>query len=439
MSLASHLSNFTTLTPPELSRPNSPAERERRKTSQQRAEDVIYTLNHAVTCLSLTDFLIAPFFQSVFGWNICGHDHGKNKTSGKSGGGDSSGADSGHIHGPGCGHQPVNFSKFDTPNTVAEKPLKGEAVNTSKWKQITPEQHAAQQKLNATTPEQDKAKLDALFKVKRFDLPNADSKPANPEHAADFVGPPKPPEVIPAPKAPTAHPTSYSAPAVPYKPQSTWARGSAWLKEKYQKLYPNFKEWFIGEAVGDLGAVPVTLAVQHFTPGVMTGIQHVLEPVVGGLLKSRANKAAEKWADANGIAREAKECIDHAQELYTYEMRHLPQMAVWTVSSCLINYGVMKYRNPAMALGDFTKAKAAGAGITAAIVFGTRSLVPDKAHQWDEMMGRKVVVPLTKKVGKLFGIEEHEVEAHQKRQAEDAPKDWKARVKESNVSALRGA
>ncbi len=414
MRLATHLSHFTTLTPPELSDRDSPAAREHRKSMQQRAEDFIYTLNHAVTCLSLTDFLIAPFFASVFGWNICGHghDHSKDGGHGSSGGSAYSGASSAHVHGPGCGHD-VNLSNFTRSSQSGESTLRASIPQNIAMHPISPEALRAQG--NATTAAQDRARLEALLQGKGIHIP--------PSHEAtpEIMGPPKPPH-LQQPQPAVATPTPPEPKTFWEKTKAQWSKAQASTMEYLKKHYPNFKEWFIGEAVGDLGAVPVTLAVQHFTPGIMTGIQHGLEPIVGRLMRARAEKAAARWADSNGIARDARDVVDHAESLYQYEIRHLPQMAMWTLSSCAINYGVMKYRNPAMELATFTKGKVAGAAITAGLVFGTRTLAPEAAHRWDETMGRRVVVPVTKKVGRIFGIEEKEVDAqHEKHHGTAAP------------------
>jgi hypothetical protein len=54
---------------------------EQRKTEQQRAEDIAYTINHSLYC-TLTDFLNPPINAATDGWLRwlmpgCGHDHSK--------------------------------------------------------------------------------------------------------------------------------------------------------------------------------------------------------------------------------------------------------------------------------------------------------------------------------------------------------------------------
>lgn len=379
----------------------TPAEYEAQKTRQQHAEDFIYTMNHAVTCLSLTDFLIAPFFASMFGWNICGHDHGDKGDAHASPSGSGGG---GHVHTDSCGHMPL---KLSAPAASAS-PAASEAG--AKPMPLRPIAGNAAQGI---------ATLRALgHTVRPEDLP------PSPE---TFIGPPKPPQVEP-PKPSIAYYSIVGPEAV--------AEKKTFLASIKERLHGT-KEWFIGEFLGDVGAVPATLLLQRYAPSVMTGIQHITEPVVGGLLRSRTRAAAEKWADHHGLARDAQEVVDRAEQLYTYEMRHMPQMVVWTVASSVINYGVMRYRNPELEFASFAKGKVAGAAITAGLVFGTRTLAPGAAHQWDETMGRKFVVPVTKKIGKVFGVEERDVDRFHARETEsDAPKRWAERVQGSETAAV---
>ncbi len=391
ISLAQHLAGFTTLTPPELAPKDSPAERERRKGAQQKAEDFIYTLNHAVTCLSLTDFLIAPFFSTVFGWNICGHGHDH-------------GADGHATHGSGGGYYTYHTVPTTPPPT--SPPATPDSSSGNKVSGMF------------TNPGSKKG-----FKNVGCD-PGCDHTghpPPTTTYATYHYSPPSPPPKL----------------TVGQRIAAWWKELTSSPKEYLKKHYPGFKEWAIGEAAGDIGAVPLTLAVQHFTPGVMTGIQRGLEPIVGRLMHKRAERAAERWADKHGIARDAEEVVTRAQELYQYEIRHLPQMVMWTLSSIAINYGVMKYRNPELSVANFAKGKAAGSAITAGLVFGARTFAPDKAHAWDSKVGGKVVVPITKKVGRLFGIEERDVDDFHKRSMdEDHPKEWSKRVADTRAQAL---
>lgn len=275
---------------------------EHEKNDQQRAEDVIYTLNHALTCLSITDTLVAPAIGAMsekwFGKRVevCGHDHGP---------GD-------HHHGR--------------------------------------DMHA-DQRSNELRP--------------------------------------------------------------------LWKRAG---------------DWIIGEAVGDLGAVGFTVGVQRMFPGFMSGVRHTLEPVLGGMFRRGAERAAASWGEKNGLEKGDPAIATRAQELYQYEMNHLPQMAVWTGSSVGINYATMWGMNQWRThrtgiesdfnLWKFTKGKSLGAAVTAGLVMGARALAPNAAHGWDQSAGKHVVVPLTKILGKPFGVRTEDVDKfNQKRSGEDVPAD----------------
>ncbi len=81
---------------PDTSDHLTPAEREKRKTADQRAEDIAYTINHSLYC-TLTDFLNPPINAATDGWLRwlipgCGHDHSKD------------GTNCHHEHGTSCTH-----------------------------------------------------------------------------------------------------------------------------------------------------------------------------------------------------------------------------------------------------------------------------------------------------------------------------------------------
>jgi hypothetical protein len=362
MSLARFFSSHTTLTPPEWSRPNSAADTERKKTLQERAEDIIYILNHTFTCLTLTDLLIVPILRG-FGLNI-GHSHGLR------------------------------------PNERMERV----------WVE------------NSSSPDEG-----SIPNFKCDDC--APDKPHDSSHKKKglFTGLPKDPE----PPKPNGQ---WVDRKITIK-MPLWQRVKGEVKHAFSHLsWKGAGNWFVGEAVGDVGAALVTIPIQRFFPGVMDGIRHVTEPLVGGVFRHSANRDAKKWGERHQLAPDSEEVVTRAKEIYQYEMRHLPQMLMWTVSSVLLHYGVMRKLEPTITIGEFSRQKAAGAAITAGLIFGVRALAPSAAHKWDSKMGEHVVVPLTKKVGKLFGIDEREVEAHQKRHEENAPMNWQARVREMQPS-----
>lgn len=95
---------------------NQPVEvSEQRKTEQQRAEDIAYTINHSLYC-TLTDFLNPPINAATDGWLRwlipgCGHDHSKD-----GGHQHHHDHDHHHEHGPSCKHH-----HHEAPKTRWEK------------------------------------------------------------------------------------------------------------------------------------------------------------------------------------------------------------------------------------------------------------------------------------------------------------------------------
>lgn len=294
-------------------------QRERDKTTQQKAEDIMYTLNHAITCLSITDTIIAPTVGALSERflnkriDLCGGDH------------------PGHIHKPG--------EKHDHGHSGG---------------------------------------LNHLFGDK---------------------------------KEPTRH--TFKAEAV-----------EAPETEKKRGLLRIAGDWLIGEAVGDITAVVPTILMQRFTPWAMDGMRAVLEPLTGWMFRGGAKRASESWADKQGLARDHEAVVARARELYEYEMHHLPQMAVWTVASVLINFGVMKLLNKELDWGTFLRGKALGAGTTAGLVFGMRAAAPDLAHGWDQTAGKHVVAPITRGVGKLFGIDDKAIDDFQRKRDQMDNPNW---------------
>ena len=164
-----------------------------------------------------------------------------------------------------------------------------------------------------------------------------------------------------------------------------------------------------------------TLVMQRFAPGLMGTMRRGLESVFGGSFQRGSKKAAEKWADKNGLEHDSIECINRAQELYEYEVRHLPQMAVWTAASIGISYGVMRHLSPAMTLPEFARTKIVGAGVTAGLVVGARAFSPNAAHSWDQKVSEHIIVPTTKILGKPFGVKDEDVDRAVERHRDDAP------------------
>lgn len=351
----------------------NPAQVEKQKTPQQKAEDVIYTLNHAVTCLSITDTVgigaAASVVKSITGkkpgW--AEHDHGsggyspwnwvKDRFTGKYRDWKPPAHDHGH------GHDHSHDHDHDHSHDHEHDHAHGEACSGHKHEEKKPAAGAAHD-----------------------------------DHHHHDHGP----EI---------------------NPQSSG-------KDVLKAAWHNAKGWLISEAIGDLGAVPVTMAFQRYTPGFMQSIRNGLEPVIGGTFRKNTERAAISWGMKHGKKASSDEVQEYGHQLYEYEMRHMPQMAVWTVSSVILNFGAMQLLhkiNPKefdhITPKDFMIGKSVGASMTAGLMLTIRGLTPGGAHKWDQTVGKHVILPVTKTVGKAFGVKSSDVDAFEKnREGANAPK-----------------
>ena len=170
----------------------------------------------------------------------------------------------------------------------------------------------------------------------------------------------------------------------------------------------------VGEFVGDFGAVPVTVALQHYAPWFMDGIRYVAEPLFGDMFRHGAKEAANDKLQQSVLARYplSKEAYQqHARELYHYEMEHLPQGLVWTGAAIAMNVGIqvhaLKSESPWQ---HILTGKVTGALVSAGGLFGLRSFATEFMKKWDHWATKHVFLPATKHVGKLFGVKEEDVQ-----------------------------
>lgn len=196
----------------------------------------------------------------------------------------------------------------------------------------------------------------------------------------------------------------------------------------------------VGELAGDFGAVPVTVLLQHYAPWFMDAIRWVSEPIMGDLFRNGAKAAAthqSKQAMLNGTPFSPEEYRARARELYHYEIQHLPQGLVWTVTAVVANVKIQKHvlHNPSDEK-DIYAGKITGALVSSSLLFGTRAFATDKAKKWDEWATTKVFMPMTKSVGKWFGVEEKDVNSLIDRQKQMNDPNWQARAKDSQEKTV---
>mgnify|MGYP000170839661 CR=1 FL=1 len=181
------------------------------------------------------------------------------------------------------------------------------------------------------------------------------------------------------------------------------------LEDKYAD--PSHKEeghglaWLAGELVGDIGAVPVTLAMQRYFPGFMQGIQTATQPLLGPIFRHGADKRARKWALEQGIALDDPRVKAKADEVFQYEVDHLPQAFTWTASSIAINIASQRWMfgNNHVPLWVLGVSKGVATAASAVALLGARSLFPDVVHKSDTWASKHIIQPSMRALGLKMG------------------------------------
>lgn len=197
------------------------------------------------------------------------------------------------------------------------------------------------------------------------------------------------------------------------------------------------RHYFEGEIIGDFAAVPLTIAVQRLFPDFMHGLRKILEPVFGWAFRLGANHTARQWAKKQGIASDAPEVKTRADMVYEHEISHLPQAAVWNMVAYPIGAFAQKAMGHGVAYGQIFKSKLVGAAVSNGILIGGRMIAPGAAQKWDEFTSDKLFLPVSRTVGRVFGIDQKTMEKAAQRQKEGVDGQWQERVGESKQPAQR--
>ncbi len=193
-------------------------------------------------------------------------------------------------------------------------------------------------------------------------------------------------------------------------------------------LKNNLSHWISGEIAGDVGAVPLTVLTQRFAPGLMNSIRHVIEPIFGGVFHRGAERDAQRWATKQGET-DSNAIVDKARELYEYEMSHLPQAVVWNAYSIPINLIAQRRMGSTLSWPALIIGKTFGSLVSNVALIGGRAMAPNTFHRWDSFASDKVVVPVTKGVGSIFGADTSTVdEVARKHREHESHGRWSQRV-----------
>ncbi len=193
-------------------------------------------------------------------------------------------------------------------------------------------------------------------------------------------------------------------------------------------LKNNAAHWFGGEFFGDVGAVPLTVMVQRFFPGMMHGIRRLLEPVAGGFFRRGAQRDAQRWATRQAQPVGDDAIVTKAQQLYEYEMDHLPQAVVWNAFSVPINVFAQKRMGSSLRWQEILLGKTFGSMVSNGLLIGGRAMAPNTFHRWDMFNSEKIVAPATRKISHLFGADDKTIDTVLEKQREHGHGAWQDRV-----------
>ncbi len=168
--------------------------------------------------------------------------------------------------------------------------------------------------------------------------------------------------------------------------------------------------WIAAEQIGDWGGAIPTVMLQRYAPNVMNGIGRALTYVVGDAFRSGAERSACNWGAENGLAEDAVEIKQRADEIYSHEIKHIAQAFVWTGFSMGITLASLKVMGDDTPLAVNAAAKMVGMSTSFIGVLGTRALAPEKAQQWDKWGSENIAAPFTRIFGGAFGIENSTVD-----------------------------
>lgn len=167
----------------------------------------------------------------------------------------------------------------------------------------------------------------------------------------------------------------------------------------------NAKHWLLGEAVGDLLAVPLTIIVQRTMPGLINLLRKVMEPVAGRYFRKGAEHSTRNWAIKHGVEPGSTEAKAKAEELYNTEIRRLPLAFIWNSFSIGINLATQKLAGNKASWGTLALGKTFGTLASNLMLLGGRGHEPAVFEKIDKFNSEHIITPATQAVGKLFGVD----------------------------------
>lgn len=188
------------------------------------------------------------------------------------------------------------------------------------------------------------------------------------------------------------------------------------------------------EIIGDFGSIPVTIATQRLFPGTMAKISKIAEPMFSKAFHNGAQRDAKAWAKKKGYSEDSKEYKERVEQIYNYEVAHIPQALVWTGSSVVLNVASQNLMGNKAPISHIAAGKIGGALLTGALTVGARAIFPRKAEKFDHFTSEKFLLPIEGKIERALGIEDedhlHKSSKHKLLTSDDK---WKKRVETDKV------
>lgn len=185
------------------------------------------------------------------------------------------------------------------------------------------------------------------------------------------------------------------------------------------------------EIIGDFGSVPVTIAMQRFFPGVMSGLSNLAEPLFHNAFMKGAKRDTAVWAAKHGYSDDSNEYKHRIEKIYNYEVEHISQALMWTGSSIVLNVMAQRALKNPSPISHIAAGKIGGALLTGGITVGGRMLFPRKAEALDKYTSEKILMPIKNKIDNKLDLDDDDKHHHTKtskysRIAHDT--NWKKRI-----------
>ncbi len=174
--------------------------------------------------------------------------------------------------------------------------------------------------------------------------------------------------------------------------------------------------WLFGEGIGDIVAIPATIAVQRFAPEVMDVLEKPLEGMFGGVYRQSAEARANRWADKHNIMRGSEEYLAYQERHYRKDMERLPQTFVWSAISMVAGALAQQHIAPLVneqwreekSFNKIILSSVLGKAVTGVAANAPRVLAPELAEKGDHFVREHIAEPTTEIFEHILGTKQLE-------------------------------